>query len=145
MKEIFDKVIKKDEDFVIEYLRKHPEHLNDTCINDMHLIHYAAIYNLHKLMEFLLENRVDINLTTFGGKWSPLMIATLNGHTDMIDFLLLKGAEPLMTNHNGKMCIDLINVRKQVDVLFIFEKHFDIFDKDFQKKIKRKRLELLFQ
>ncbi len=55
-------------------------------------------------------------------RWTPLHIAALNGHEQMVDFFLRMGASPESKNHMGRMPLHVAVSHNQVKVAEIFLK-----------------------
>ena len=68
--------------------------------NQFHLLHQAALHNMLELARYCVEKECDINMTTDRGvkyhqdqrKMTPLAIASVEGHIEVVEMLLGKGA-----------------------------------------------------
>lgn len=68
--------------------------------NQFHLLHQAALHNMLELARYCVERSCDINMTTDKGvkyhqdqrKMTPLAIASVEGHIEIVKMLLGKGA-----------------------------------------------------
>lgn len=58
----------------------------------MHPLHFAAAYNHFDLLQWLLENKANINCKDKCGR-TPLILAVRNGHTKIVSQLLKRGAD----------------------------------------------------
>ena len=56
------------------------------------IYHIAAIFGHHEMIPFLPDNIDAINARDADG-WKPLHVAAMNGHANVIEPLLLKGAK----------------------------------------------------
>ncbi len=64
-------------------------------------LHFAARQGHAEAVKSLLDARADINQVSGGDKTSPLLIAIINGHFDLAQYLLDKGADPTLASENG--------------------------------------------
>ncbi|XP_067653127.1 ankyrin repeat domain-containing protein 29-like [Haliotis asinina] len=65
--------------------------------------------DLETVKRILAEGDVDINYR--GGSWTPVMEAAVNGHRDVVEFLVSRGADVSLVNSDGNnvlhfACID---------------------------------------
>ena len=66
-----------------------------------HLLHQAALHNMSDLARYCVEKKCDLNVTTDQGakyhqdqgKMTPLAIASVEGHIEIVELLLGKGAQ----------------------------------------------------
>lgn len=66
---------------------------------NMKLLDYAATGDVYRVRE-LLRTRADINAHDPAGK-TPLMMASQNGHIQIVKLLLEAGANPRLTDNMG--------------------------------------------
>ena len=64
-------------------------------------LHMAARQGSVESVEALLDGGADINQRSAGDRITPINIATLNGHFDLANLLLDKGADPNLAEDNG--------------------------------------------
>ena len=56
-------------------------------------LHAAASGGNEDIILFLLEEKFDINARTPGERWTPLMVATRDGHAEAAKLLIYKGSD----------------------------------------------------
>lgn len=73
--------------------------INDYDKNEL-LMQFASDGSLDELKDLLNQNDIDIDYV-FTNSWTPLLIATANGHYKIVKLLLDKAVEPNLTNAYG--------------------------------------------
>lgn len=68
----------------------------------------------------LIKNGAKVNVADHDGK-TPLMNATLNGHTDLVKELVENGADINVKNKYGKCSIDMAKSFDRRKILSYFE------------------------
>lgn len=94
---------------------------NGGSIENGQLLHFAAkrvLPDRIKVFEYLLDRGASINGTMFqdcgesheqerySGLGTPLHSAAKTGHLDMVEMMLLKGADPLIKDSTGRLAIE---------------------------------------
>lgn len=94
---------------------------NGDSIEHGQLLHFAVKRNLpdrNKVFEYLLDKGASINSIMFencaesyeqerySGLGTPLHSAAKTGRLDMVELLLLKGADPLIKDSTGRLAIE---------------------------------------
>lgn len=75
-------------------------------------LHQAAAYGITDLVKTEVKrSRRQINAVV--GGWTPLQLATLWGHPDVVELLLARGADPLMRDPFGRTTLEV--ARAQVE------------------------------
>ncbi|WP_341761278.1 ankyrin repeat domain-containing protein [Candidatus Tisiphia endosymbiont of Thecophora atra] len=74
--------------------------LIDNIPNSYNPLHAAAYYGYLDIMEFLLEQGIDIDVKSDNGD-TPLLIAALTGNLKVMKFLVEKGADVTIKNKEG--------------------------------------------
>lgn len=78
--------------FIAEGISGRGAHVMSCGLDGTSLIHYGAIQDDRKLVEYLLDQGADINAWSLGTP-APLHIASLLGHTKLVKLLLGRGAD----------------------------------------------------
>jgi ankyrin repeat protein len=64
-------------------------------------LHFAARQGATDTVRALVEGGADVNQRTAGDRTSPMVIAAVNGHYDLVLYLLDKGADPTLSTDAG--------------------------------------------
>lgn len=83
-------------------------------------LHYAVVCGREEMVELLLQNKANINLTN-GMGMTPLMCAALNGKANMIRLLLEKGADPIIKDRLGLTALEIARRKGHNDVVAVLE------------------------
>lgn len=70
------------------------------------LLHHAAAGGCTEQVRRLIQKGADISAATTEGKWTPLMLAAIHGHTDTVDELLKHGANLRQKNDFGSTALE---------------------------------------
>ena len=68
-------------------------------------LHYAALSGHKEIVEFFLDNNVNINPIDKGGT-TPLHGAIMGGHVEIINLLIKNGADKSFINDEGESLLD---------------------------------------
>lgn len=80
-----------------------------------------AIWNHRtKMVSWLVENGANIN-TVDDTLWTPLMMASYSGFTDIVEILLKHKADPLKRNDKGMTALDLATFYHQDEVIALLK------------------------
>jgi uncharacterized protein len=85
-------------------------------------LHSAAAARKQRSVEWLVEYGADINAAQQGG-WTALHEAARQGNTEMAEYLLSKGADPMKKSDEGKVPADLANEKGHQQVLAALKAH----------------------
>lgn len=66
----------------------------------------AGVADAEKVVTLLLDRHASIDAVDNRGR-TPLMIAAENGHAEMVDLLISRGADPALKDKGGKTAFDL--------------------------------------
>ncbi|XP_022093376.1 transient receptor potential cation channel subfamily A member 1-like [Acanthaster planci] len=88
-------------------------------------LHHAASRNRINIMEFILEQNEDINVTDAAGN-TPLHVAVEHDHPEAVDFLLNNGAGSTRLNNHNMAAIHLAADRNKTKALEALVKRRDI-------------------
>jgi len=64
-------------------------------------LHFAARQGASDVVQALVEGGADVNQASAGDRTSPMLIAAINGHYDLVTYLLGKGADPNLASDAG--------------------------------------------
>jgi len=67
-------------------------------------------------LRLLLERGADINAATRAGQ-TALVVAVINGHTEVVKLLLDNKADPMVMDETGKMAVDYAIAAKRADLI----------------------------
>lgn len=104
----FEKAINQSNISEVSGLIREGFPINST-INDEKLppLHYAAKRGALKVIKVLVEEGgADINLFDDIEKWTPLIICSINGHDECVEYLIKKGAAIELVAESGMTAID---------------------------------------
>lgn len=104
----FEKAINQSDISEISTLIREGFPINST-INEEKLppLHYAAKRGALKVIKVLVEEGVaDINLSDDIEKWTPLIICSINGHDECVEYLIKQGAIIESVAESGMRAID---------------------------------------
>lgn len=116
----------------------HEAGTNINCISNdltrnLHSIHFASKFNLLDMVDFLLQQKIDIEQKTFFGL-TPLHIACEYGNYEMVKFLLSKSANLQATTNDENHCLTPLhyavihNHLNIIELLMQNKVSFNIFD-----------------
>lgn len=85
----------------------------------------ACQYGALGCVQYLLENKVELNYFSINSKSTALMHTVLHCHKDknrdaIVHLLLVHGADPLIKDHNGYTAFDLAVKNNQLSLVAIF-------------------------
>jgi len=70
-------------------------------------LQYASKRGSLKIMRILIEEGgADVNLGDDTEKWTPLIICSINGHYECVEYLIKKNANKMMVSENGIIAVD---------------------------------------
>ena len=78
--------------------------VNQKNVGGATALHMACREKNFEIVKILVENEADINATDNEG-WTPLMRGALAGDKDIVDLLLVKGAQASSVNSSGESVI----------------------------------------
>lgn len=70
-------------------------------------MHHAAFNNHTEAIQMLRNRGFDVNYQTLIEQFTPLFIATANGNTEAAVLLLQLGADPNISDLNGRLPLDI--------------------------------------
>nr|WP_239480569.1 ankyrin repeat domain-containing protein [Parashewanella hymeniacidonis] len=97
--------------------------LDKICYEDINLQtqnEYDSLLNMalqadaQRLVNALYRSGADLNIRFRDKNNTPLMVAAINGQTDIMKFFLKKGADPELTNNSGLTALELAFQHKRV-------------------------------
>jgi ankyrin repeat protein len=111
---------------------------NINCISNdltrnLHPIHFASKFNMLEIVNFFLQQKIDIEQKTFFGL-TPLHIACEYGNYEMVKFLLSKSADLHATTNNENHYLTplhyatIYNHPKIIEFLIQNKANFNVFD-----------------
>lgn len=122
---------------ILEFLINNNGPLNETGLFTGAPLHIAAKYDLMDAATLLIKNYVNINQQEnisliVGGRGSksfpqvtPLHVAVIRNHPDMVKLLLENGADATIKDGNGKIAYELAKADPKLkDIVTIFDTYF---------------------
>lgn len=100
---------------IFEDREERPKFDKDMQRTSLRLLHFAQNGDLYELKR-LLRNEKNVNIDfqdRYG--WTALMCAAVSRHTDVLKFLLLKGANKYIVNHKNQNVLELCEYVGAVD------------------------------
>ncbi|MEZ5419966.1 MAG: ankyrin repeat domain-containing protein [Vicinamibacterales bacterium] len=77
-------------------------------------LHFAARQGAFDTAKALIEAGADVNAVSAGDHSSPMVIAAINGHFDLVLYLLSKGGDPNLAAENGMTPLyEVVNMQWQ--------------------------------
>ena len=77
-------------------------------------LHFAARQGAFETARALVEAGADVNAVSAGDHSSPMVIAAINGHFDLVLYLLSKGGDPNLAAENGMTPLyEVVNMQWQ--------------------------------
>lgn len=98
--------------------------------NNFGISPFLAIVNAgyFEIVEFLVANGADINQahqnqssSDMASYFTPLMVAAMNGHEEVVKLLIENGAKPELKNSDGKTAMDLASENGHTSLMEILE------------------------
>ena len=93
-------------------------------------------------LRLLIASGVDVNQTNKGGQ-TPLILATVSGHVQMLRLLLDAGADPLIRDNTGLNAIEWAERKGLPDVAKIFHEATPTISSNQQSKQTRPRVDVV--
>lgn len=81
----------------------------------------AITYDNKEIVEYLIEQDIDINTTNRKSKFTPLMCACCYGRIEIVEFLLEKGADISKSDYKGLTALDFATKMNKKSVIKILE------------------------
>ena len=89
-------------------------------------LHYASKRGSLKIMKILIEkSNADINLQDDIEKWTPLMICSINGHYECVEYLIKQKANKNLISETNLKAIDYANEGKNSSIKDKEKKNFE--------------------
>jgi len=85
----------------------------------------SITYNNIEIVEYIIEQGIDVNLTQRRSRFTPLMAAASYGRTDIAKLLIEQGADQEVRDEKGFSAIDFARKMNKKSVLDILD-----YDKD---------------
>lgn len=93
----------------------------DMAYEDGSLLHVAAARGYVKIAALLLEKFPDLAKEEDSGGNTPLHLAALAGHAEMVTFLIDAGLDPSLKNDGNRTVLYLAQMKSHSDVIEILE------------------------
>lgn len=107
-------------------------------------LQHAQNGDLNELKKLLRNNNIDINAIDQYG-WTAVMCASFSGNTEVVRFLLDKGALwKDVVNSNGQTALDLAKLAKQHDVCRLFESCLSVSSRNKRKRANKAQTSVLW-
>lgn len=81
----------------------------------------AITYNNIEMVEYILEQGIDVNVTKRRSRFTPLMAAASYGRVDIARLLLKYGADQKLTDTKGFTAVDFARKMNKKSILEILE------------------------
>lgn len=101
------------------------------------LLAYSRNGNDYQVRQFLRENLGDPDTKDFDGK-TCLIVGIENGHSKVVEELLNAGANPNLSNAQGKSPLQIAKDLQRTDIIQLLEGKIDV-DKEIVEKRKKKK------
>lgn len=118
---VWSQALNGEYDRVLKYLNKGGDP-NARDSSTYTALHYAARNGHIGVTKLLVQGGARVNSQTNTGGVTPLQRASYCGHTEIVDFLLQNGADPKMTDKDGKNSLHKGAEGNKCDVIRILVK-----------------------
>jgi len=99
------------------------DHINQEGCSALHL---AVSFNWPQMVDFLLKNGADVNVSPFGEGFTPLHSAVRMGHLEVVEILLKNGAKLNATNWHGHTPLHYAVEKGHLEIMDMLLKRGDI-------------------
>lgn len=90
-------------------------------MNDMTILHLAISLNNKEFVDFILMSSKDVDKNKFSeSHGTPIHIACKTGNIQIVQKLVLSGADSSLKDKNGKLAIELTQNQK---IIYLLEKY----------------------
>jgi ankyrin repeat protein len=96
--------------------------VSEGAVPDADTLAGAALYGDTHIVEFVLRHGVDVNATLSDSRTTALHIAANRWNTDMVRYLLSKGASPSAKDGRGRTPLDTARSVGNKELVSIFER-----------------------
>lgn len=100
----------------LTYVKMHLTHLEMTDEKKKNLLHYAVIGSAHDVIDFLLDQNLNANLTDVYGE-TPLFDCARKGKVEIAKKLILKYASVNVENRSGELPIHLAAQKGNLEMI----------------------------
>lgn len=122
-----------DKVLLLESLKTHNDFKLDIFDNDGRTpCHTAIINNQEKVVNWCLQNNMDINLITKKQE-TPLILASFYKHKNLVALFLKKDADPLLQDINGNNAYDYALKSNQTEIITLLDNKIKNLE---EKKVK---------
>jgi len=91
-------------------------------------------------VKLLLKNKAKINTIDSNEHWTPLMWAAAEGQVDVVNYLLEKGANPLLKDIDGDTAESFATKKKHYTVVRMIRSHLASKNKEPEKLVEKSSL-----
>lgn len=88
-------------ELVLKLLLKHKARFDLPALNGLHPIHIAARKGHYEIVDVLLKQKVKYDVVARNSSLTPLMMACMNSHSEIVELLLDVGADPHVEDAEG--------------------------------------------